>query len=150
MIQHGHSEYLKKLAQRYPTADAYLFLGDSEDYPMNIQPFISIKGNNDYFIDEIEKVISIDFAKIYMTHGHQMYLSEQNMVLRAKKHQANIFLYGHTHVPFYKKIDDIILLNPGSLAYPRSDFGTSYAIIEFNQKEIKVEIKKIDEMNFPF
>jgi putative phosphoesterase len=42
---------------------------------------------------------------------------------------ASIVLYGHTHVSMYKKIDGMIIANPGSITYPRGS-EAGYGIIE--------------------
>lgn len=143
---HGNQQILKDILLCHPHADLYLHLGDSEESLQNIYPFISVKGNNDYFIEEETKIVTIDDLKIYMTHGHKMHLSKENMVARANLHHCNAFFYGHTHVPFYEYYKGIYLLNPGSLAYPRSSYGKTYAIIDLIQDHtVNVEIKSLEK-----
>ena len=138
---HGDDGVLKEVLKHYPNANAYLHLGDSEDLPENLFPFISVKGNNDYFIQDESKIVEIEDIRIYMCHGHKMYLSIENMLLKAKSKKVDIFLYGHTHVPFYQKIENIIILNPGSLSYPRGVF----AIIYIDNHQIDVQIQQLDK-----
>lgn len=137
---HGNSQILLDIVNKHPYALAYLHLGDSQDYESNIHPFITVKGNNDYFISKEHRIIKIDNLMIYMIHGHKMYLNKENMVNKAKEKQCNVFLFGHTHRPFYEYVDGIHLLNPGSLSYSRSQIGETYATIKIlNDKEIQVD-----------
>ena len=34
-------------------------------------------------------------------------------------HDVDVVMYGHTHVPFIEIGDDMTILNPGSISYPR-------------------------------
>ncbi len=141
---HGNASILKDIVHRYPTADLYLHLGDSEESPQMLYPFVSVKGNNDYLIEEEVKIITFEPLKIFMTHGHRMYLSKENMVAKARLNHCNAFFYGHTHVPFYEYYEGVHLLNPGSLSYPRSSYGTTYAIVDIDKnQQVKVKIKSI-------
>ena len=140
---HSNNQILKDIYLLYPNADAYLHLGDSEDYEANIYPFITVRGNNDYYIDLEYRIIQIDNVRIYMTHGHKMYLSKENMAIKAKKNNCQMFLFGHTHKPFYELYDGIYLVNPGALAYPRSTMQETYAIIYIENDRIDVQFKQI-------
>ena len=40
-------------------------------------------------------------------------------------------MFGHTHRPFFEEMDEIIVLNPGSLSFPRQEGRKgSYMIME--------------------
>lgn len=136
---HGNDEILRHIVSKHPNAIAYLHLGDSQDYESNLYPFITVKGNNDYFISKEHRIIKIENLMIFMVHGHKMYLSKENMVVKAKEKQCNIFLFGHTHRPFYEFVDGVHLLNPGALSYSRSQVGETYAIININNDN-KIEV----------
>ena len=45
---HYNNEPLKEIVNRFPSALAYLHLGDSQVSEKELFPFISVKGNNDY------------------------------------------------------------------------------------------------------
>lgn len=141
---HGNNYLLKKIYQTYPNADAYLHLGDSEDYEANLYPFVTVKGNNDYYVEDEYRIIHIGNLNIYMTHGHKMYLSKDNMVMKAKKNHCNVFLFGHTHKPFYEYYEGIYLINPGALSYPRTTLQETFAIISLDENgKVDVEFKQI-------
>ncbi|MGN1296078.1 MAG: YfcE family phosphodiesterase [Bacilli bacterium] len=139
---HGHREYLEMLVQKYPNFDYYLHAGDSEEYEQNLYPFISVKGNNDYYMDKLTRIITIDNHRIFLTHGHRTFLSKNVMISTCKNNNCDIYIHGHTHRPYYECVDGIHMLCPGSLTYPRSFFGASYAIITIDGDDVKVELKK--------
>lgn len=141
---HGDTYLLKQIASKHNDAIAYLHAGDSLDFEANLYPFVTIKGNNDYYISQESKTINIEPLRIYMTHGHKMYLKEENMVAKAKQLDCNMFIYGHTHVPFYQVVDGVHLLNPGACRYSRSIIGATYAIITISDnQEIDVTFETI-------
>lgn len=141
---HCNHDVLLYLLSIYPNALAYLHLGDSQESASYIYPFITIKGNNDFLIKEEYRIINVDCLKIYMIHGHQIYRNKDSMVARAHKYGCNVFLYGHTHVPFYEYYDGVHILNPGALNYPRTPLGATYALININKdNSIDVEIKQL-------
>jgi putative phosphoesterase len=90
-------------------------------------------GNNDYRTSAPEAAV-FDFVdyRFFMCHGHRhsLYGGYHSLIAAARVSQANVVLYGHTHVPSCKNIDDILLINPGSVGRPRSRAGASFAIIE--------------------
>lgn len=140
---HYDSKSLTKIVNMYPKASLYLHAGDSQLDEYSIRPFISVKGNNDYLISDEVRIIDLGVNKIYMTHGHKNYLSEDSLSLLAKRNECNILIFGHTHRPFYKIVDGVHILNPGSLSLSRSTLGNTYATIEIDENnEINIEIKQ--------
>lgn len=141
---HCRHDLLLYILSLYPNALAYLHLGDSQESENDIYPFITVKGNNDYLIAQEQRIITIKNLKIYMIHGHRMYLDKDNMVLKAKKYDCNVFLYGHTHIPFYEYYQGIMILNPGALTKARSSLGATYALINIDEdNSTSIEIKKL-------
>ena len=72
------------------------------------------------------------------THGYSLLKAE------AKKHSADIVLYGHTHVGEQKEIDNITFFNPGSLERPRDSSGGSFGIINVNDEKVDFQIINCD------
>ncbi|MDI6806417.1 MAG: YfcE family phosphodiesterase [Candidatus Aenigmarchaeota archaeon] len=61
-----------------------------------------------------------------------------------RKTEADIILAGNTHIPFIKKFEKKFVINPGSVGQPRDgDNRASYAILEIENSEIRVKIKRI-------
>jgi len=133
-------EWAKK---RTPPADsicAAAFLGDGIS---DIQPAANatgffcdwklVSGNNDYEVS-IPSASYFDFAenRFFMCHGHRhsLYGGYHTLVAAAHNVGANVALFGHSHIPYHKTVNGIHLINPGSVARPRSRIGATFAIIE--------------------
>ena len=133
---HGHDEYLKKIVNKHNDCDIYLHLGDSQSNKEGIYPFISVRGNCDYFRSDFSRFLNFftPFGKLYAEHipFHQISLSE------LKEKGFKVYLCGHTHIKKYEIRDGVHIINPGSLAYPRDD-KESYAILELTKDQINVE-----------
>lgn len=135
--------YLNLLALHKP--DMVIHCGDSEgaeyllteaaDCPVHI-----VLGNNDFFSKlprELE--LEIDGYKVWVTHGHNYYVSMGNETIKqeAAARGMDIVCYGHTHRPVVDrdKDRDVIAINPGSLSYPRQENRRpSYVIMETDSK----------------
>ena len=89
----------------------------------------ALLGNNDLFSSlDREREIEIGKYKVLLTHGHYYNVSVgvENLACEARARGFDIAMFGHTHKPFYevfKKRGDknLIVLNPGSLSYPRQE-----------------------------
>jgi len=51
--------------------------------------------------------------------------------------EANIVLFGHTHVPYLEKVGGVWFMNPGSPTYPRGGSRPGYGLIEINGAQIE-------------
>jgi len=102
-----------------------------------------VSGNNDYGYS-LPGTMTLDFGDncFFMCHGHRHanYGDYNTLIVAAQAVGANAALFGHSHVPFMKKINGILLINPGSVGRPRSRIGATFAVIECKQdKPLKVE-----------
>lgn len=95
-----------------------------------------IRGNCDADVDEMvldkdisnfEGVFEWGDLTIYAIHGYKE--NELSRLYRAEELGANVIVTGHTHIKVLKKIDDIVVLNPGSTTLPK-DGVRSVAIYE--------------------
>ena len=126
---HGRDENLKKVVEMTKPFDCLIHLGDvegSENYIRRMVPcpVRIVSGNNDFFSDlprEIE--FEIGAYKALMTHGHYYYVSMNTEELRrqARTRGKDIVMFGHTHKPYLDIQEDLTVLNPGSLSYPRQE-----------------------------
>jgi len=66
-----------------------------------------------------------DGIDIYITHGNE-YSYNRNR----KFNRKGILVYGHEHVPYIRKKDEMIYICVGSISLPRNDVGPTYMIYE--------------------
>lgn len=134
---HGDIESLNKVYMINPDCDYYFHLGDSCLSSTYIKNFLCIKGNCDFENFVLKKDISINEVRFHLEHGNLIY---PNLKKYLENIDCDVFLFGHTHCKMCEKINDKIVINPGSLTRPRDDYKGSYAIITFdNLKNIKCQ-----------
>lgn len=138
---HGHARNLKAVLERVAPVDALIHCGDvegEEDYIAELAgcPLYVVAGNNDYF-SSLEREADFELAgkKIFLCHGHHYGVSMGVERIReeGQSRKADIVMYGHTHKPYLDIREDITVLNPGSLAYPRQfPRDPSYMVMEID------------------
>ena len=103
--------------------------------------FYYVAGNNDFFTEApFERVIELESCRIYMTHGHlyNVFETDEGILREAARRHAHIAVFGHSHYPVAEIQRGILLLNPGSLAWPRQEGRRpSYIVLELQSGRIK-------------
>ena len=139
---HGNTNNLEVVLEREMPLDLLIHLGDierDEDYiPIMAEcPMEAVAGNNDFFSDlPREREIKIGKYKVLLTHGHYYYV---NSGIRHIKREAiargiDIAMFGHTHRPMLEQEDGVVVLNPGSISYPRQEGrAPSYIVMELDE-----------------
>lgn len=141
---HRHEENLEIVLQREKNLDMLIHLGDSEgseDYIRTIAecPCYIVKGNNDYF-SNLNRDIKMTIGKyrVLLTHGHHYYVSlgTETIISEGRAQDIDIVMFGHTHRPLVDIREDITVLNPGSLSYPRQEGRIpTYIMMTIDDKE---------------
>lgn len=153
---HGEKQRVKAIWDKYPDMDGYIHLGDLGFHPKELEGFHIVQGNHDpssYGLAEKE-ILEIDGFKILLVHGHQyemgavsriedfmaidnfqsfVQLLEQEIAMQAKQLGCNAVFHGHTHLPFDEIVDDVRIINPGSLFFNRKEPMISYACVTIDQ-----------------
>lgn len=150
---HGSHRSLEEVLERERDIGMMIHLGDVEGGADYIEALVDcplhiIAGNNDFFSDlPREKEIFVENHHIFITHGHAYYVSLDETRLRreALGRGADIVMYGHLHRPSYTEEGGLIILNPGSIAYPRqAGRRGTYMIMDTGVAgSIKVELKYV-------
>ena len=139
---HRKNDNYIKVLERVAPIDMVIHCGDIEgsDYLIAESagcPVQMVTGNNDFFSDlPREKEFAIGKYKVWLTHGHNYYvsLSNENIKHEARMRGIDIVMYGHTHKPVIDIDGDVIAINPGSLAYPRQEGRRpSYIIMDLDR-----------------
>lgn len=131
--------------------DMLIHLGDVERQMADIMQMVDcpvhmIAGNNDFLSGlPNEEEFEIGKYKVFITHGHSylVNITEERLQEIARILEADIVMYGHTHVPSLTIEDDLITLNPGSLTFPRqSGREPSYMVMTLDEEgEASFEIR---------
>ena len=143
---HRRDGNLIEVMEKTAPVDMMIHLGDTEGSEAYFRDWLKndlcvihvVRGNNDFFSHtESEKEISIGKYRALLCHGH-MYgvsLGTENIKEEARARKVNIVMFAHTHKPFLEYCSDgLVVLNPGSLSYPRQDGRRpSYMMMEIDR-----------------
>lgn len=136
---HRYNNNLYKVIESLGKLDMVIHCGDAEGTEEQIRaklncPMCIVEGNNDYYSNlPKEAFFEAEGKKIYVTHGHYHHVNmgTERLISEAQKKGADIVIFGHTHCPKMEKKDGIVVLNPGSISYPRQmDRKPTYIVIE--------------------
>ncbi len=130
---HGDTQF-RQVLDAYQ-ADAIFHAGDSElDYDAKaMQGMYRIRGNNDRDVRyETELSVTLGGKTIFITHGHlyDIYNGLQRLDYRAQEVDADIVLFGHTHLLGAEQVGETLYLNPGSFTRPRGGNPATFAILD--------------------
>lgn len=110
-------------------------------------PVVAVKGNCDFYSDpgKDEETFMAEDKKVLVCHGHNYGIkySLDELQKRAEDKEADIVIFGHSHVPYYKEKDGIIFINPGSTSLPRGGSSKGIGILDVENGEITYERLKI-------
>lgn len=158
---HGYVLKANEVVEKQGPWDKIVHLGDCVEDAFQIEdmtgiPVAAVCGNNEYpaakYVPD-ERVVELDGARIYMTHGHTLdinpHLGEKHMeevfnalYLKAQETHAKVVLFGHTHMPvcFYQQ--DVLFLNPGGIGL--GDRKKTYGIVSVNDDgQLSAEINEL-------
>ena len=154
---HGRSDIMRAVIERFGEGkDALIFCGDgigdlcacleagkkNKKLAKAFPPVVAFaRGNGDYpdfpFGDGEIKVPLHQFIKVagmnlMVTHGHAegAYYGMGRMCQTAIENQADVVLYGHTHIASRKEEELVHFINPGSCSHPRGGQKPSFAIVQ--------------------
>ena len=151
---HGSLSALERvLAQLAPwQPDHYLLLGDLLNHgPRNPVPegydpaavaerlnllapqIMAVRGNCDSEVDQMllhfpltapYNQLLVDERRWFVSHGHLYRPGEVPLPA------GSLFISGHTHVPVLQREGELVLMNPGSICFPRGALAASYGCYE--------------------
>lgn len=145
---HGDSAKIAAALRMHPDAEVIFYLGDGlSDIEWLMRPdkaWLAVQGNCDYspalgtgFVKKTDSIRLLD-KKIIFTHGdlYGVKYGEGGIIKMAIEHNADLVLFGHTHIPLEKYIPKedggFYIFNPGSIG--RSFEGkSSYGIINITE-----------------
>lgn len=108
-------------------------------------PTRCVRGNCDYSssANEIDKFV-LAGKKFFITHGHLFSVKTglSSITRAAVDDETDILLFGHTHIPYSAELDNLIIINPGSIG-----IGQTYAVLDIKNGTVKYELKTVPNLN---
>lgn len=144
---HGKTGPMKNAVSLY-NPDMIVHLGDhiwdADCFEHRNIPLHRVRGNCDYGSDAMENhtmVISRGI-KIVMTHGHlyDVKTGLSRLMDMGDSAEADILLFGHTHIALCERRDGILLMNPGTAGIGRK---LTCGLLHLNGNEVIGEIVSI-------
>ena len=140
---HGRNDDVSGVIRQVGPIDTLIHCGDVErgdDYIRSLVdcPVYMVAGNNDYNLDLPPKIITkIGNYRVMIVHGHtyHVYRGVDYLKRAALEEKVDVVMFGHTHKPYLEYCSDgLVVLNPGSLSYPRQDGRhPSFMIMEIDR-----------------
>lgn len=135
-------------------ADILLHAGDHDgaavaEYLLNVEERTchAVAGNADPLALKnslgMTKLIEIEGLKIGLVHG---WGAPDGLLHRVKGvfgGEADIIVYGHSHVPLIKREGGTLIINPGSPFFPRSGGNGTIALIKIENGGALAEIVEV-------
>ena len=140
---HGRHQALDRALEEAGKIDMFIHLGDVEGGEDYLEAVVEcekhiIRGNNDFFTElPREEEFEIGPYHAFITHGHYYYVSMDvdTIIEEARSRNADIVMFGHTHKPYIEIDEDVTILNPGSVSYPRQpDHMPTFLIMEIDDE----------------
>lgn len=147
---HRYTSIISKAIEVFDKPDLIIHLGDNVQDICSIEKFykgriINVRGNCDFSTDvPEERIEDIAGKRFFITHGHRYDVKYDILRIkyRAMELNADVVLFGHSHVSMIDYDEGIWFINPGSPSYPR-DGSRSVAVIKIENERINASIKEI-------
>ncbi|AGL01609.1 metallophosphoesterase [Desulfoscipio gibsoniae] len=145
---HGSFSTAMQAINKMGTIDALIHAGDLYSDALQISsdikvPVYAVTGNCDITDPGQEELIfTLGDYKIYITHGHLYRVKNtlQLLYYRVQEVEAQVAVFGHTHVPVNTWQNNVLLFNPGSTSRPPPGVKASFGILDIGTDGAKGEI----------
>jgi putative phosphoesterase len=132
------------------SADAIIHAGDvlSRDFLKQLEavaPLYAVRGNNDLDLDELPDTLELTLggANIALIHDSG---DKKGRATRLRKRfpNADVVVFGHSHIPINEVIDGQLLFNPGSPTDRRTQPHFTMGILKITNGKVSPEIVVVD------
>lgn len=142
---HGDRRTLRRILEQHRDANAVVHLGDGYADVLSLQDefsVLAVAGNCDGFLCDAppEREFLLGGKRIFAAHGHRFEVKHSllRLSLAAQSRQADVALFGHTHLPLIERVDDRYLVNPGSVRD-----GGRYALIDIADGAVFPHLERV-------
>ncbi len=108
-----------------------------EAYPS--VPLRAVRGNCDgnAFEPDLDEFVIMN-KRIFMTHGHLhgVKMGLGSLLNTAFYKNADVVLFGHTHIPVQESVEGLLAVNPGSIGMGKK----TYAVLEIEHGAVNCQI----------
>jgi putative phosphoesterase len=147
---HRDSHSIEKILKKVNHAEVLIHLGDNDSDAEEIARkfkgrVISVRGNCDFGSStESELVEEIGGVRFFITHGHRYDVKYglTRLMFKAQEVNAEVVLFGHTHIALIERGQGIWFLNPGSASESRRG-SESMAFIDIAADGIRPSIVEL-------
>ena len=128
--------------------DAYYDYDFTEKLVQKYGSSYRIKNETVYsYINNLPERLQLNIAgrKVYVQHGSYSNSLEGRVYPNTELENLTtdaVYIFGHTHYQMYRRKDNCIYINPGSLGQPRDGIGFAYCVLddEFKATFHRVEL----------
>ncbi|MGY5487141.1 metallophosphoesterase family protein [Paenibacillus sp. ALE2] len=149
-MPHRSKTLPSRLVRELKGSDFILHAGDWTDWFVyerlaEFAPVKGIAGNNDGtdIVERLgyQRIVEVQGKRIGMVHGHGWRGSTENIALNTFKGETlDCLIYGHSHIPVVKKIDDLLVLNPGSPTDKRGEDEYSFIVLTIEDGQMEARL----------
>lgn len=94
----------------------------------------------------LRKIVDVGGYRFGMMHGWGPPVGLASRILSEFAGDAlDCLVYGHSHMPDCRRVNGVLLFNPGSATGPRGGFPSSVGLLEVDAEGIRGRILPIDE-----
>lgn len=147
---HGYADNMIEAVRRERPALCF-FLGDGEHDLVTLRnrcpalPIHAVRGNCDPFSTQpLVLNCVVGGLRFFVTHGHQHGVKYDNeyrdLCYAALRANADVALFGHTHIPFLDRHLGMTILNPGQIGRAKNP---SYGLLNIDNGQLFAEIKAL-------
>ena len=147
---HGYADYMLRAIRR-EEPDLVVHLGDGQSDLRTVRKQFpdleirSVRGNCDLFSGVPSSLcFSVEGHRIFAVHGHTCQVKQdrtfQRLCWTALEQEADLALFGHTHIPCHDRYGALELLNPGSIS---AGSRPSYGVVLAEPGKLSAEIRRI-------
>ena len=151
---HGSASALCRILAKEQDADGLFFLGDGlgdleqlrRQYPD--LPVYAVAGNCDYGSDAPEEgLLTCEGVRFFYTHGHHYNVKYGllTITLATAQREADVVLFGHTHLPELDTFNGVTLFNPGSVGRPVNGHAT-YGVAIVDKGTVKFQHREVPHL----
>lgn len=138
---HRVGKFINMAKKLIEDADILIHLGDNiDDVELLSNEFngkvYGVAGNCDFSSKyPKEGIVEINGVKIFYTHGdlYGVKTTINNIYYKGRELNADIVLFGHTHIHGIERVEGMTLMNPGSISLPHFK-GRYVGIIDIDDK----------------